>query len=63
MENHSTMTGCHELFFLYKSFKFLTAVAIATFLDIPLKIYRLPNFNMLFQLLLTEFSKGELFLR
>ena len=53
MENHSTMTGCHELFFLYKSFKLLTAVAIATFLDIPLKIYRL----------LTKFSKSELFLR
>ena len=29
--------------------------------DIRLKIYRLPNFNMLFQFLLTIFFKSELF--
>ena len=31
------------------------------FWDIWLKIYRLPNFNMLFQLELTKFFKSELF--
>ena len=31
------------------------------FWDIPLKIYRFPNFNMLFQFLLTKFLKHELF--
>ena len=31
------------------------------FWDIWLKICRLPNFNMLFQLKLTKFSKSELF--
>ena len=31
------------------------------FLDIQLKILRLPNFNMLFQLVLTKFFKSELF--
>ena len=29
--------------------------------DIRFKIYRLPDFNMLFQLVLTKFFKGELF--
>ena len=29
--------------------------------DIQFKIYRLPNFNMLFQLLLTKFFKSKLF--
>ena len=29
--------------------------------DIQFKIYRFPNFNMLFQLVLTKFFKGELF--
>ena len=38
------------------------AVAIATFeFNIRLKILRLPNFNMLFQVMLTEFFKSELF--
>ena len=32
------------------------------FWDIPLKIYRLPYFNTLFQFLLTKFSKSKLFL-
>ena len=31
------------------------------FRDIRLKIYRLPNFNMLFQLVLNKFLKSELF--
>ena len=36
------------------------AIAIATW-DMRLKIYMLPNFNMLFQLVLTNFFKSELF--
>ena len=35
MENHSTLAGCQEFFFSYKSFKFFMVVAIAT-----LEIYR-----------------------
>ena len=31
------------------------------FRDIRLKLLRLPNFNMLFQLVLTKFFKSELF--
>ena len=31
------------------------------FSDVLLRIYRLPNFNMLFQFLLTKCSKSELF--
>ena len=31
------------------------------FCDIRLKIYRSPNFNMLFQLLITKFLKSKLF--
>ena len=39
----------------------MAAVADRYFWDIRLKILRLPNFIMLFQLVLTTFSKGELF--
>ena len=35
MENHSTMAGCQEFLFSYKSFKFFTVVTIASF-----EIYR-----------------------
>ena len=49
-----------KVVFSYKCFQVSAAVAIATF-DIRLKILRLPNFNMLFQLVLTKFFKSELF--
>ena len=51
------------VFLMHTSFQFLTAVAITTFeiLHKRLKIYRLPNFNMLFQLVLTKFFKSKLF--
>ena len=58
MENHASVTGWQKLFSSYKCFQLLAA---ATFKDILLKILRLPNFNMLFQLLLTNFFKSELF--
>ena len=61
MENQSSVTGWQELFFSYKSLWFLAAVADRYFWDIRLKILRLPNFIMLFQLVLTTFSKSELF--
>ena len=61
MANHSSVTGWQELFFPYKSFWFLVAVANRCFWSIRLRIYRLPNFNMLFQFLLTKLFKSELF--
>ena len=48
-----------SFFFSYKSFLFSEAVAIA-FWDIRMKIDRLPNFNMLFQNVLTKCFKSEL---
>ena len=60
MENHASVTGWQKLFFSYKCFQLSAAVAIATF-EIRQKILRLPNFNMLFQLVLTKFFISELF--
>ena len=57
IENHASVTGWQKLFFSYKCFQLLAAVAIATF-----EILRLPIFNTLFQLVLTKFFKSELFL-
>ena len=56
IENHASVTGWQKLFFSYKCFQLLAAVAIATF-----ETLRLPIFNMLFQLVLTKFFKSELF--
>ena len=62
MENHASVTGWQKLFFSYKCFRLSAAVAIATFeIIIRLTILRLPNFNKLFQLMLTKFFKSELF--
>ena len=49
MENHSSVSGWQEFF------------SHTNPCDIEFKIYRLPNFNMLFQLVLTKIFKGELF--
>ena len=57
MENHAGVTGWQKLFLSYKCFKLSTAVSIATFEIIGLKILRLPNFNMLFQLVLIKFCQ------
>ena len=54
MENHASVTGWQKLFFSYKCFQLLAAVAIATF-----EILRLPIFNTLFQLVLTKFFKSD----
>ena len=56
MENYSSLIVWQELFFPYKFFYFSAAIVM-----IQLKIYRFPNFNMLFQFLLTKFLKSELF--
>ena len=50
------------VFLMRTSFQFSTAVAISTFeiLHKRLKIFRLPNFNILFQLVLTKFFKSKL---
>ena len=50
------------VFLMHTSFQFSTAVAISTFeiLHKRLKIFRLPNFNILFQLVLTKFFKSKL---
>ena len=49
MENHSRVTGWYGCHCNRHSW------------DIWLKIYRLPNFNMLFQLVQTKCFKSELF--
>ena len=54
MENHASVTGWQKLFFSYKCFQLLAAIAIATF-----EILRLPIFNTLFQLVLTKFFKSD----
>ena len=58
MENHSSVTGWQELLFILLNFG---GRCNRYFWDIRLKIYRLPNFNMLFQLVLTKCFKSELF--
>ena len=60
MKNHSSVTGWQELFFLQILLIFGSRCN-RFFSDIRLNIYRLPNFNMLFQFLLTKFSKRKLF--
>jgi len=55
-ENHARVTGWQKLFFSCKCFQLSVAI-----LQSLLKILRLPNFNMLFLLVLTKFSKHELF--
>ena len=54
MENHASVTGWQELFLSYKCLQLSAAIAITTFekyMHLWLKILRLPNVNMLCQLL------------
>ena len=51
MENHWSVTVWQEFFNPYKSFSLSAAVAIFTF-----EIYKLANFNVLFQFVLNFFS-------
>ena len=62
MGNHESVTGWQKLFFLYKCLQLSAAVAIATFETNGWKSSGyLGNFDMLFTLVLTKFSKSELF--
>ena len=58
MEYHASVTRWQKMFFLTFSGR-----SNRYFWDIRLKILMLPNFNMLFQLVPTEFFKSELFSR
>ena len=59
MENHASVTGWQKLFTSHKCFR---GSCNRYYWCIRLKILRLPNFNMLFQLVLTKFFISELFL-
>ena len=61
MENHSNVTGWQELFSSYKFPLIFGGLCNCYFRDILLNIYSLPNFNMLFLLVLTKCFKSELF--
>ena len=62
MGNHESVTGWQKLFFLYKCLQLSAAVAVATFETNGWKSSGyLGNFDMLFTLVLTKFSKSELF--
>ena len=59
--NHASETGWQTLFFSYKCSNF-GSHCNCYFWDVWLKILRLSNFNMLFQLVLTKFFKVNCFL-
>ena len=61
MENHANVTGWQKLSFLKQMLLTFGGRYNRYFWDIRLKILKLPNFNMLFQLVLTKFFKSELF--
>ena len=63
VENHASVTGWRRLFFSYKSLiPTFGGRCNRYFWDIRLKILRLPNFNILFQLVLNKiFQKWTVF--
>ena len=61
MENHASVTGWQKLFFLIQMLLTFGGRSNRYFLDIGLKILRLPDFNVVFQLVLTKCFKSELF--
>ena len=62
MENHASVTGWQKLFFsIIQMLLTFGGRYSRYFWDIRLKILRLPNFNILFQLVLLKFFKSELF--
>ena len=63
MENHASVTGWQELILLYKCLQLSGGHCNHYFWEIHvwLKILRLPNFNMLFQLVPAKFFKSEPF--
>ena len=56
MENHAGVTGWQKFFSHTNASNFRRPLQ-----SLRQKILRLPNFNMLFQLVLTKFFKSELF--
>ena len=56
MENHAGVTGWQKFFSDTNASNFRRLLQ-----SLRQKILRLPNFNMLFQLVLTKFFKSELF--
>ena len=56
MENHASVTGWQKFFSHTNASNFRRLLQ-----SLRQKILRLPNFNMLFQLVLTKFFKSELF--
>ena len=58
MENHASMTVAKVVFLIQMPLTFGDRCKIY-FRDIRLKILRLPNFHMLFQLVLTKFFKSK----
>ena len=61
MENHSSVTWWQKLFFLIQILLIFDDRCNRCFWDTRLKMYRLPNFNLLLQLMVTKFFKSELF--
>ena len=61
MENHSSVTGWQKVAFPIQIFLIFGGRCNCYFWDIWLKIYRLPNLNMHFQLVLTKCFKIKLF--
>ena len=61
MENHASVTGWQKLFFLIQMLLTFGGRYNCYFWDTQLKILKLLNFNMLFQLVLTKFFNSELF--
>ena len=62
MENHFSVTGWQKLFFSDTNpSNFRRPLQSLLLRYTPQKIYKLPNFNMLFQFVLTNFSKANCF--
>ena len=59
MENHASVTA--KVVYLIHMLPTFGGRCNRCFWDIRLKILKFPNFNMLFQLVLTKFFKSELF--
>ena len=61
MENHARVSWMAKVVFFIQMLSTFGGCCNSYFWDMRLKILRLPNFNMLFQLVLTKFFKSELF--
>ena len=61
VENHAVVAGWQKVVFVIQILRTFGGHCSRYFWDALLKILRLCNFNMLFQLVLTKFYKSELF--